>query len=113
MKSRKNGCFMSDKILHIGDCDKFIPPYIEFVKENFDFSKHEFLLTDGIAKKNLIPDSNIRLLKNSKLGKLKHYLLVLIKMNRADKIILHNLFNLKIVFLFMLMCGLIFILLEV
>lgn len=103
MRSRKNGCFMSDKILHIGDCDKFIPPYIEFVKENFDFSKHEFLLTDGMAKKNLIPDSNIRLLKNSKLGKLKHYLLVLIKMNRADKIILHNLFDLKIVFLLFFM----------
>lgn len=31
------------KILHIGGCDKSLPPFIELIKENFDFDQHEFL----------------------------------------------------------------------
>lgn len=94
---------MSSAILHIADCNKFIPPYIEFLKEKFDLSNHEFFLTDGVAKKDIVIDSNIHLLKNTKIGKLTFYLFLLIKMSKADKIILHNLFNTKVVLILFLM----------
>ena len=32
------------KILHIMVLDKFIPPFIDFISENMDISKHTFLL---------------------------------------------------------------------
>jgi hypothetical protein len=43
---------MSQKILHIVGSDKFITPFIEFVKEHFEFNNHEFLLTNCMAEKN-------------------------------------------------------------
>jgi len=88
---------MHKKILHIASCDKFIPPFIEFIKENFDFSDHEFMLTNGMAEESLEITSNVYLSSPSKLGKLKHYLQVSIKMQQADKIIFHSLFDSTIV----------------
>ena len=85
------------KILHIAVCDKFIPPFIDFIKENFDFDQHEFLLTAGMDDDKLEVSSKVRLAKNSKLGKLKHYLLVVMKIHQADKVILHGLFDIRIV----------------
>lgn len=83
---------MSKQILHIASGEKFIPPFIEFVKENFNFDEHEFLLTKGMAQDALVPASNVTLLaKNTKIAKFKHYSQVLIKMQQADKIILHSL----------------------
>ena len=35
------------KILHIGACDPILNSYIIFVKNNFKFSEHEFLLIDA------------------------------------------------------------------
>ncbi|SNT69965.1 TDP-N-acetylfucosamine:lipid II N-acetylfucosaminyltransferase [Psychrobacter sp. LV10R520-6] len=88
---------MSKKILHIAGCDKFIPPFIDFVKENFDCSEHEFLLTSGMAEKKLNFTPKVRLAKPSKLGKIKHYCQVVIKMHQADKVVLHSLFDHRIV----------------
>ena len=69
---------MHKKIIHIASCDKFIPPFIKFVKENFDSNDHEFLLTKGMAEKSLNITSNVYLAKSSKLGRLKHYFQVII-----------------------------------
>lgn len=84
---------MSKKILHIAGCDKFIPPFIEFLKENFDIYKHEFLLTNGMAAKDLKLDLNIHLAKKTVVSMFNHYLKALIKMHKSDKIILHGLFD--------------------
>jgi dTDP-N-acetylfucosamine:lipid II N-acetylfucosaminyltransferase len=88
---------MPNKVLHLSSCDKFIPPFIELVKENFNFERHEFLLIGGIAEENLIKTKNIYLVKRTITGRLKHYLRALIKMHQADKVILHGLFDIKIV----------------
>ena len=29
---------MATKVLHVASCDKFIPPFVEFVKENLTFT---------------------------------------------------------------------------
>lgn len=38
------------KILHICPLDKFIPPFIAFIKKNFDFDQHIFVLLGDIEK---------------------------------------------------------------
>lgn len=88
---------MTQKILHLGPCDKFIPPFIDFIKDNFDFNDHLFLLTNSMSENELINHSNIKLSGKGKLSKVKHYALVIKKMKQADKIILHSLFDIKIV----------------
>lgn len=89
---------MSHKILHIGSAEKFMPSFIELVKENFDFNCHEFYLSKGMAEKDLPQSDNIHLLPNKKrLSKLKHYSQILIKMHQADKVILHSLVDISIV----------------
>ncbi|WP_201526074.1 TDP-N-acetylfucosamine:lipid II N-acetylfucosaminyltransferase [Psychrobacter frigidicola] len=83
---------MSKQILHIASSEKFIPPFINFVKENFNFDEHEFSLTRGMAQDNLIHGKNIKLLsEKTSSAKLKHYIQVLVRMHQADKIILHSL----------------------
>jgi len=88
---------MTQKILHLGPCDKFIPPFIEFIKDNFDFNDHLFLLTNSMSENEMVNHSNVKLSGKGKLSKVKHYALVIKKMNQADKIILHGLFGIKIV----------------
>lgn len=90
---------MSNKILHISSCDKFIPPFIQFVRENFYFEKHQFLLHNGMAEKELIKAPNIYFSKRSIFGRLKHYSQAIIKMHQSDKVILHGLFDVKLVFI--------------
>lgn len=88
---------MAKKILHISGCDKFIPPFVELIKENFNFEEHEFLLTGGMAEDKLIKANNVHLAKKGKLARLRHYFKVLIKMHQADKVILHGLFDIYLV----------------
>lgn len=96
---------MALRILHILDCDKFIPPYIEFLKENFksDFENHKFLMTSDMSVYALPDYSNIYLIPKSKFGKIKHYLHIIYEMNRSNKVIIHNLFNFKNVILLFFM----------
>lgn len=94
---------MKFSILHISICDKFLPPYITFIKENFNFRNHKFLLLSGMADKNLILQRNIYLAKQSKLSKIKYYFLATIYMHLAKKIILHGLFDIRLVFILFFM----------
>lgn len=83
---------MNRKILHIGSAEKFMPGFIELVKDNFDFNHHELCLSNGMAEKDILPSNNIHLLADKKrYPRLKHYTQVLVKMHQADKIILHSL----------------------
>ena len=88
---------MTKKILHIAPCDKFIPSFIKFIKEHFDFNEHEFLLIDGMAGHELEEDRNIRLSQRTIASRSRHYFHSIISMQQADKIILHGLFDIKIV----------------
>lgn len=96
---------MSLKILHVSNCDKFIPPYIKFIKDNFksDFYSHNFLMTGGMAVDQLPDLPNIHLISKSKLGQIKHYLHLIIEMNRSDKVIIHGLFDFKVLLLLFFM----------
>lgn len=74
------------KILHISPLDKFISPYIEFVKTHFAFEEHAFVLIGDI---NMFP---VKLESNIYLCNRKMQIFPLIwKMIFARKIILHSL----------------------
>ena len=87
---------MRSKVLHIGQCDKFIPPFIQFIKEQFSFEQHDFMLTSSIADEELINDKNIFLSKKNLFSRFKYYFQVISKMHQADKVILHGLFDIKL-----------------
>ncbi len=88
------------KILHIGNCDKFLPPFIDKIKENFNFEQHEFLLTAGMGKTKNI--KNVTVFKPFRLKRIKYYLSVLFKMHSADKVFLHGLFDIRLVLILFL-----------
>jgi len=94
---------MKNKILHIAGCDKFIPPFIEFIKQNFEFNDHQFLLTNGMAEHELKNVANVILSKRSIIGRLKHYAQAIIKMHQAKIVILHGLFDLRLVLILFFM----------
>lgn len=88
---------MPNKVLHVGTCDKFIPPFIQFIKENFKFEDHEFMLARGMSEGQLIDSPNITLAGNSKLSRINYYKQVVIKMHHADKIIIHSFLDFRLV----------------
>lgn len=94
---------MKNKIVHIAYCEKFIPPFIEFIRANFDHENHEFLLTNGMAENHLIMNKRLHLTKRNSISYLFHYAKVIIKVQKAKKVILHGLFDQKLVALLFFM----------
>jgi hypothetical protein len=71
--------------------EKFIEPFIDFVEKNFDASQHQYLIRQS-EKFKTKPRSNVVFVEE-RLSKLKQVLLYVKYLNRADKIILHGLFD--------------------
>lgn len=94
---------MSKKIVHIGHACTFMSPFIELVKNDFDFESHLFYLTLGTTKYKTFPSPNIKLAKRTFFGRAKHYLGISIKMHQAEKIMLHGLFDYKTITLLFFM----------
>lgn len=91
-------------ILHVAKLDKFIPPFIELVDQEFDSKEHLFyILNVPNSKYKLKIASNVKLSGLSKFGRLKHYFQLSLKFNRAKKIILHGLFDFRVVVILALM----------
>lgn len=90
---------MPKNIVHIGSNSTFIIGLIKFINENFGYYKHSFFLTVGDSKntETAIDFNNVTLSDSSTLNKLSHYSKVIYAMYKADKIILHGLFNIKLV----------------
>lgn len=79
------------KILHLGGNDKFLPPFIDFVEEHFNPTEHEFLLTSGMGGE--VNKKNVIIFQRTLWRRLQFYLLTLKKIQGANKIILHGLFD--------------------
>lgn len=87
---------MSNKILHIMHMQKFLPPFIDFVNENFDEKNHTFFFLDKERKYEygLTPNHKVHWLENKKQN------IELIKqMYKAEKIILHSIWKKKVIML--------------
>lgn len=94
---------MSKKFVHIGHACTFMSPFIELVKNDFDFESHLFYLTLGTTKYKTLPSPNIKLAKRTFFGRAKYYLGISIKMHQAEKIMLHGLFDYKTITLLFFM----------
>jgi len=71
--------------------EKFTESFIDFVEQNFDSSKHQYLIRQS-EKFKTKPRSNVVFVREG-LSKLKQFLLYAKYLNRAEKIILHGLFD--------------------
>lgn len=76
------------EILHICRLDKFIPPFIDLIKENFSFSKHDFLLFGNLQTFPTQLDKNV-----IHINHVYQIFTLILKMNQSKKVILHSLFN--------------------
>jgi len=86
------------KYLHISPLEKFIPEFIEFIRDYFDFEEHEFILLDRKNKKYLY---KVPSYKNIYIISSKLYAPILaLKMYKAKKIFLHGLWNPIVPFLY-------------
>lgn len=86
-----------DKILHIGSSGTIMNPFVEFVKSHFDFDQHIFLLTTTKQEPQLAEHKNVFLLQRSVPARIKHLINTIIKMHQAKKVIIHGLFDPKLV----------------
>lgn len=94
---------MSRKILHVCELDKFIPPFIDFVEENFGLDGHFFWLNGDDVRCSVKPGQAYYKVKKNKWAKFVGYIKLIQLLNGADKIILHGLFNPKITSILFLM----------
>lgn len=78
-------------ILHCMHAEKFIESFIDFVEKNFDSSQHLYLIRQS-GNFKIKPQSNVVFIEE-RLGKLKQLLLYVRYLNRAERIILHGLFD--------------------
>ncbi|WP_461605604.1 TDP-N-acetylfucosamine:lipid II N-acetylfucosaminyltransferase family protein [Aeromonas allosaccharophila] len=92
---------MKNKILHIGVDGGFIKSFINFVKEEFDFNAHYFLITSCNKGESVYP--NVKLAPRTIISRLKHYVEATVRMHQARKIIFHGIFDTKLVFILFLM----------
>ena len=80
------------KFLHITDGDKkFIPSFIDFIKNNFHEGSHEFIVYSRFKKRKL---NGIRFLR---LNNLRSLFEVRKKIRGADGVILHGLLDFHLV----------------
>jgi len=84
-------------ILHVMDLDKFIAPFIDFVETHFaDFGRHRFFCFGDESRFPVRRRPNTRF--RSDFSSLpRAYLALAGEMNRSDRIILHGLFNIRVV----------------
>lgn len=93
------------KILHVCILDKFIPPFIQFLDQEFaDFSSKHFIIVKGDRVRYPIGGyANAIHCKSGKVNRIFAFLRIGKYMHKADKIILHGLFDQDIVRLLALM----------
>ena len=87
------------RILHICRQDKFIPPFIEIIEENFECDDHTFWIKGNKREKNLTKKVSVFYMNNTIFDQLLGYFFLIFLMNKSDKIILHSLLSQKVMFL--------------
>ena len=94
---------MSKKVLHVCGLDKFIPPFVDFVEENFGLDNHFFWLNGDHNRYPIKQGRSNYKVKRTNFGQVIGMLKLIQLMHATDKIVLHGLFNLKVILLLFLM----------
>lgn len=84
------------KILHVFGWDKkFVPQFIDFIDKNFSHKNNKFIIYGEIDNDQIKKKPEILLLNNLLLNFSK----ISIELNRADKIIIHGLFVIDLIYI--------------
>ncbi|MEX1214252.1 TDP-N-acetylfucosamine:lipid II N-acetylfucosaminyltransferase [Saccharospirillum sp.] len=86
-------------ILHVGTLDKFIPPFVKLVNEQFKEEEHRFWFTGSIKQYTVEQSNTVYVCTNGVWSKLLGHARLVRQFHAADKIILHGLFNIDVVLL--------------
>lgn len=90
-------------ILHVAELDKFIPPFMEFVDQNFDVKKHRYFIVGDMARHSYRTKSQAFHIEKGHLRQALGLIRLALEIQKADKVILHGLFNQWFVLLLFLM----------
>jgi len=84
-------------ILHVAGLDKFIPPFVELVKQEFNAEQHKFWLLGSQKDYPVQQDDSVYVVREGINGRLLGYFELLKELHRARKVILHGLFNINVI----------------
>jgi len=87
-------------ILHVAGLDKFIPPFVELVKDEFKEEKQRFWFMGSAEKYEKYPVELIDCVyayKGSIWDQLTGYTRLVKQLHSALKVMLHGLFNIRVV----------------
>lgn len=84
-------------ILHVAGLDKFIPPFLRLVKEEFQEEKHQFWFTGSVEKYPVEQSETVYVLGDGIWSKVSGYAKLVKQLHSARKVILHGLFNVRVV----------------
>lgn len=84
------------RIIHCMYAEKFIEPFIDFLEKNFDSAEHFFLIK-RFKNYQVTGRPNIKFLHET-ISLIQEMVIYFFYLNRAQKIIIHGLFNPRLVF---------------
>lgn len=88
------------KILHIGGNEIFLPPLIKIINKNFKEQEHKFILTS--QSKSASNYDNVKIYPRRVLPRLFYYLNAWIGLIKSSKIILHGIFDIKLLIIILI-----------
>jgi len=94
---------VSKKILHVCNADNFILPFIDFVGEHFGLDDHLFWLNSDFDRYPVKQNKSAYKVKRSITGQMIGFLKLIYLMNTSSKVILHGMFNPRVILILFLM----------
>lgn len=86
-------------ILHVAGLDKFIPPFVNLIKEEFGERNHQFWLTGSVEKYPVELSDSVYICGSGFWNKICAYAKLIRQLHAAQKVMLHGLFNIRLVVL--------------
>ena len=86
-------------ILHVAGLNKFIPPFIGLVKEEFNEENHRFWLARSLENYPVRQEDDIYVCGVSIIASVRGYARLIWQLHAARKVMLHGLFNIRVVLL--------------
>jgi hypothetical protein len=84
-------------ILHVAGLDKFIPPFVKLIKEEFEEEKHQFWLTGSVEQYPVEQSESVYVCGGGIWRKLAGCAKLVKQLHSARKVMLHGLFNIRVV----------------
>ncbi|MCH8544051.1 MAG: TDP-N-acetylfucosamine:lipid II N-acetylfucosaminyltransferase [Alcanivorax sp.] len=84
-------------ILHVATVDKFIPPFVDLIKKEFNGGEHVFWLKGDFVRYPVERSGSVHLRGRGGWGKLVAFLRLLFLLHASDKVMIHGMFSPKLV----------------